>query len=138
LSLRCPSRDVRVAVAVVTSQRGVLLGHHADGEPSWVFPGGKIEAGEDARAAAVREVLEETGLSIHTTRVIGSREHPATGVQITYIAAVPASSQETISPGRELTELRWVTLLQAERLTKGSMFSAVREYLERTLIPVRH
>lgn len=129
---------VRVAVAVVTSQRGVLLGRRADGEPSWVFPGGKIEPGEDAKAAAVREVLEETGLCIHTTGMIGSREHPATGVPITYIAAVPASSREIIGSGRELTELRWVTLLEAERLTEGSMFSVVREYLERTMIPGKH
>ena len=78
--------------------------------PSWVFPGGRIELGEDAKAAAVREVLEETGLRIHTTGVIGSREHSATGVPITYIAVVPVRSQEVISSGQELTELRWVTL----------------------------
>jgi len=138
LSRRPSLVRVRVAVAVVTSQRGVLLGRRADGEPSWVFPGGKIEPGEDAKAAAVREVLEETGLFVHTIGVIGSREHPATGVPITYIAAVPTSSREIISPGRELTELRWVTLLEAERLTEGSMFSVVREYLERTLIPGKH
>jgi 8-oxo-dGTP diphosphatase len=135
LSLRRHSRTcVRVALAVITSQRGVLLGRRADGDPSWVFPGGKIEPGEDAEAAAVREVLEETGLSVHTTGVIGSREHPATGVPVTYIAAVSASSWETFSPGRELTELRWVTLLEAERLTEGTMFSVVRDYLERALI----
>lgn len=99
---------------MVTSQRRVLLGRRTDGESSWVFPGGKIEPGEDAEAA-VREVVEETGLSIHTAGVIGSREHPATGVPITYIAAVPASSQETISPGRELTELQLSTDLPLQK-----------------------
>ncbi len=35
---------------------------HRPRKPDWSFPKGKLDPGETARAAAVREVREETGL----------------------------------------------------------------------------
>ena len=77
-----------VAVAIVTSGSDVLVGRRRDGDPPWTFPGGKIEPGEVPENAAVRETLEETGLQVRATGVIGSRVHPRTGVRIVYVAAV--------------------------------------------------
>jgi 8-oxo-dGTP diphosphatase len=76
-----------VVVAVVTSPLGVLVGRRRDGNPPWVFLGGKIEPGESPEDTAVRETLEETGLRVRATAVIGSRVCPATGVRIAYVAA---------------------------------------------------
>jgi 8-oxo-dGTP pyrophosphatase MutT (NUDIX family) len=129
-----------VTAAIVTSSRGVLIGRRRDGNPPWVFPGGKIEPGESPEDAAIRETLEETGLRVRATGVIGGRVHPQTGVPIVYVAAVLASktgaqisealTDSAASVKDELTEVRWVGLAEARELM-GDMFGPVRQYLKR-------
>lgn len=49
---------------VLDSHEAVLLVRYEEsGSSYWVPPGGALESGEDYRAAAVRELAEETGLS---------------------------------------------------------------------------
>jgi 8-oxo-dGTP diphosphatase len=61
------------ASAVVVHDGRVLLAKRAV-EPLkgyWDIPGGFLEAGEDPEAGAVRELLEETGLSIVPRELLG-------------------------------------------------------------------
>jgi 8-oxo-dGTP diphosphatase len=56
-----------IAIAVVEHEGRFLIGQRPPGVPLaglWEFPGGKIEPGETAQAAAVRECQEETGLLV--------------------------------------------------------------------------
>ncbi len=56
-----------VAAAVIERPGEFLLAQRPEGKPYagyWEFPGGKIEAGEDARAALVRELREELGIEV--------------------------------------------------------------------------
>ena len=57
-------RDVRAAGAVVTRKGGDVLLVHRPKYDDWSFPKGKLDPGEHAVTAAVREVAEETGLDI--------------------------------------------------------------------------
>lgn len=52
----------------------------------WEFPGGKIEGGETGEAALVREIQEETSLSVSVAEKIGSIDHAYTHFKITLTA----------------------------------------------------
>lgn len=60
---------VIVAAALVDADGRVLVQQRAPGRAMaglWEFPGGKIEAGESAEAALVRELSEELGIATDT------------------------------------------------------------------------
>lgn len=73
--------DPKVAAAVLVEDQGRVLLVRRGGEPcrgSWSLPAGFVDAGEDPRAAAERECLEETGLRVRATRlvdVVAGQEH---------------------------------------------------------------
>jgi 8-oxo-dGTP pyrophosphatase MutT (NUDIX family) len=54
---------------IVTDFARVLLGH-ATGSPRWDIPKGMADPGEDWRSAAVRELAEETGLAVVSTKLV--------------------------------------------------------------------
>ena len=67
MTVDSPRPPVLVAAAVLVERGRVLLtqrkhGTHLAG--AWEFPGGKVEPGEDPRAALVRELREEIGVEV--------------------------------------------------------------------------
>jgi 8-oxo-dGTP diphosphatase len=79
-----------VAGALFELDGGILLVQR-DIEPGygkWTFPGGFVERGERAEAAAERETLEETGVEIEVTGIVGLYSYEG---QIPAIAAFAAS-----------------------------------------------
>jgi 8-oxo-dGTP pyrophosphatase MutT (NUDIX family) len=57
------------------SREKVLLTRRTD-NGRWCLPGGGMESGESAAQACEREVLEETGLKVRVTRLIGVYSNP--------------------------------------------------------------
>ena len=53
------------APAVLLTRRAQGLSSHAG---QWALPGGRIDAGESAEAAALRELVEEAGLALPAAR----------------------------------------------------------------------
>jgi ADP-ribose pyrophosphatase YjhB (NUDIX family) len=62
-----------VAGAIFEMDDGIVLIQRAiePGYGRWTFPGGFVERGETAETAAERETLEETGVEIETSGIIG-------------------------------------------------------------------
>ena len=95
----------------------VLLRHRFGGH--WSFPKGHVEAGETERQTALREVKEETGLSIRLYD--GFRESveyfPQAGVkkQVVYFLG-EALGDELVPQEEEISELIWTPLLEAAGL----------------------
>ena len=76
--------DAAVLIAVTDRpQPGLILTQRPEGmrdHPGQVaFPGGKIDPGEDAIAAALREAEEELAMRRADVRVIGATDHYQTG-----------------------------------------------------------
>jgi 8-oxo-dGTP diphosphatase len=76
----------------------------------WEFPGGKVEAGEDARAALVRELREELDVRATAGNVLHVSTHRYPDdppVRITFLE-VTAIDREPRN--RAFAEIRWVGL----------------------------
>jgi ADP-ribose pyrophosphatase YjhB (NUDIX family) len=84
--------------ALVFRDDTVLLCRREGAETNWVLPGGTPKLGEGTAAAARREVLEETGLSITADRVAFVLETTSRDVSHHLIEIVFLGSEERMSP----------------------------------------
>jgi len=93
------------AVAIVLRGDDVLL-HRAEGDDFWALPGGRVESGEEATTAVVRELHEELGLVIHPGPLVllvenffvyGGLKHHEVGLYFT--AEAQAGSRVLTDPG---------------------------------------
>ena len=83
----------------------------------WTLPKGKLERGESVEEGALREVVEETGVTAEIERRIGEtayRDRSGRPKRVTYFAMRPVSGDFT--KNREVDEIRWVTLDEASEL----------------------
>jgi 8-oxo-dGTP diphosphatase len=78
-------QDPKVAVCTIPIIDGqVLLARRAiePGRGLWVFPGGFMDRGETVQEAAARETLEEVGLQVQVTDLVGVYSYRTTIVVI--------------------------------------------------------
>ena len=101
----------------------VLLTRRED-NGRWCLPGGGMDAGESAAEACVRELLEETGLEVRVTKLIGIYTTP--DILMEYpdgnrIQPVAFSFEAEITGGElglsdETTEVGWYTMQEMESM----------------------
>ncbi|HET7320607.1 MAG TPA: NUDIX hydrolase [Candidatus Saccharimonadales bacterium] len=66
--------DLAGCVVVDGYDRLLLLHRNTQKFQHWELPGGKVEKGETAEAAAVRELREELGVQVRLVKALGSEE----------------------------------------------------------------
>ena len=93
--------------------RVLLLKRSADGDAEglWALPGGKIEDGENAAGAAVRETLEETGYRVGSPGEVLMRRVTDTVDYTTFMKKVEDEFVPTLNS--EHTAFAWVMPAEA-------------------------
>jgi 8-oxo-dGTP diphosphatase len=124
-----------IAAAVITYAGRVLMIRRrvAEGSLSWTLPAGKVEPGESVAEAAVREALEEAGVTVAAARFLGERTHPETGRCMAYTACRLLAGEARVASAREVAEVAWVRLGEIPELVPGGLFEPVQTYLDGVL-----
>jgi 8-oxo-dGTP pyrophosphatase MutT (NUDIX family) len=105
-------RRIHVAAAIVTDSAGRAVVVRKRGTTGFMQPGGKIERGESALAALIRELREELGLEVDVdaTEFLGSYEAPALNepgrtVRAEVFALV---TDAELHPAAEIDAIHWL------------------------------
>lgn len=112
--------------------RGGTEGYAADGNGTWSLPGGWLEAEETLEAAAAREVLEETGVTVRITDRIGytcDPKHTKHSVVTLFLRGEYVAGEPTVTEPDKCPQVEWVPLdevLERQR----PLFQPLAAYLD--------
>lgn len=118
-----------IALAVITSDQGVLIARRQDGIPPWTFLGGEIQPGETSGDALRRKVADEAGLTATTVRFIGRRIHPKTSRVMVYGHVEVEPGEPHNGDPEDLAEVRWAGINETRTLMPD-MYGPVRQFLD--------
>jgi len=119
-----PDRPLLGVGAIIVRQEKVLVVRRATPplKGDWSIPGGLVETGETTREAVVREISEETGLTIEPIelievfeRILRDRDSRVEYhfVVIDYLCRIVSGVSR---PGSDVSEIRWARLDDLEDL----------------------
>ena len=132
-----PLRPVAATIGIVFRDGNVALVRRANPPDAgrWGLPGGKIDTGESIAQAAVREVFEETGLTVTAKSVFTAvdafdvRDDGKLHQQFVLIAVLCAWQSGEPTAGDDALEARWFS---PEELAQADLALSldVREVIE--------
>ncbi|MEV0622288.1 NUDIX domain-containing protein [Nonomuraea sp. NPDC050404] len=122
-------------MAIIVADGRVLLARRRvpEGALLWHFPAGKVESGETAEQAAVREALEEVGLRVAAIKHLGERIHPDTGRNLAYIACQMVAGTAHAASADEIADVEWCNRTRVAELVTSPLYRPVQDYLNKHL-----
>lgn len=93
-------KNLSVVCAIIENEGKILTalrGPQMDMPGYWEFPGGKIETGESAESALIREIHEELNLNIRVLHQLPDHTHTYPHIQINLIPFVCTLTGGTLS-----------------------------------------
>lgn len=126
--------DIPCVGAVVFDDRGRLLLVKRANPPAqgtWSLPGGRLEPGESASRGVVREVFEETGLTVSVEREVGTFNRSA-GSGDTYVIRdflCRVHGDARVVAGDDAADARFFQMSEINRLeTSEGLLEALDEW----------
>lgn len=119
--------EQEVVIGIVKKDNKVLMVKRAktEGNLVWAFPGGKVETGETKEQACIREIKEETGITVSIIKEIGSRFHPNTARRITYFLCKYIEGELITGDTSEILEVTFKSKEEFEKDVATDVFPAV-------------
>ena len=94
-------------LAIIFDRQGrvLLLRHTHDSRHAWGLPSGRLERSETLAQALVRELVEETGLTVQVQGLVAvEREVPVPVLRVAYVCRVAGGA---FRPSVEVSEARY-------------------------------
>lgn len=121
----CYSNYMRIRLTAVIIEDGkiLLLDQNVNARRSWSLPGGKLEENETLSDGLVRELREETGLTIKVGKLLYICDHEDSGeyvLHVTFKAECVGGELGDTIPGLDANEIRGMEFVPIKQLhTKG-------------------
>src|SRR3954468_5451845 len=122
-----PKHSVSVAGIVVDDQDRVLVIRRRD-NGHWEPPGGVLELNETFEEGVRREILEETGITVHVDRLTGVYKNMTRAIVALVFRCTPATGQPVATP--EATQVQWMSLDEVKTSMTPAYYVRVADAFE--------
>ena len=130
--MRTPERVIMTNMCMIEDGHGHAVVQMRGGDwPGYAFPGGHVEDGESLTDAVVREIREETGLTIRHPRLCGMKDWFKRSGERYLVFLYRTSEYSGTLTSSDEGEVRWVPLDELPDMPlASSMKGMLRVFLE--------
>lgn len=119
---------VKAVILNHNMKRALLIQRSPDDFGGWEGAGGSVEEGETLKEAIIREVSEETGLTVVPERVLYASLGEVCGKKVIFVVFLCSTTQDTIVLSSEHIDYRWVDKAECEAMLPDGIAKEFREH----------